>query len=408
MKFSIIVPTYKHLEDLLKPCLESLLKYTDLTDGEVIVVRNGPDDGTDAYVNSLGDKFLLLSSDEALGFTAATNLGIRMAKGENIILLNNDTILLYQEKNDWIHKLLDPMKDDVGITGPLMQFCPYAGHNFIVFFCVAINKKVFEKCGYLDEIFSPGGGEDTDLCIKAEQAGFKVIQVPTSNLSHGDGFMVGNFPIYHKAESTMLDEEHSKEWYEVIERNRKTLSERYTLPDGMFWEYDIKEYRKLVEEVPDYGTICELGTWKGRSLCSVADIIKRKNLHVIAVDTFEGTLIEDKMVADAKREDVEAIFRANIKRFGLEPIVHRATTDEASKLVEDGSLDLCFIDADHSYEGIKNDFINWKPKVKKGGVIGGHDYNGMAWQGVRKFVDEQFREVHYEYPSLVWSKQIDN
>ena len=48
------------------------------------------------------------------------------------------------------------------------------------------------------------------------------------------------------------------------------------LPDGWFHDGDIKQYRKLVEQVPDNGTIIELGVWKGRSLCSIADLIKKK------------------------------------------------------------------------------------------------------------------------------------
>lgn len=67
-KTSIIIPTYNHLEDCLKPCLESIIKNTDLTDLEVIVVANGCTDGTKEYVESLGDSFKLLWFDEPLGY----------------------------------------------------------------------------------------------------------------------------------------------------------------------------------------------------------------------------------------------------------------------------------------------------------------------------------------------------
>ena len=89
------------------------------------------------------------------------------------------------------------------------------------------------------------------------------------------------------------------------------------LPEGWFHVGDIKMYRNLVEMVPNGGTISELGVWKGRSLCSVADIIKRKNLTVYAVDTFEGTKDEEDVHSDAKVADIKKVFEDNVKRYGF-------------------------------------------------------------------------------------------
>ena len=204
MKISIVIPTYNHLDDCLKPCLESLIKYTDFNDMEVIVVANGCKDKTKEYVESLGKPFRLIWSDDGLGYTKATNLGIKESTGEIIILLNNDTVLLKQKKNDWINLLCLPLKDKVGITCPLKLYSPSAERHFAVFFCAAIKREMFDKIGLLDEIFSPGSGGDTDFSIKVEQLGYQVIQVP-DNVHYTDKFMVGSFPIYHKGESTMLD-----------------------------------------------------------------------------------------------------------------------------------------------------------------------------------------------------------
>jgi predicted O-methyltransferase YrrM len=63
------------------------------------------------------------------------------------------------------------------------------------------------------------------------------------------------------------------------------------------------------------------------------------------------------------------------------------TTNEASKLFEDGSLDGVFIDADHSYEAVKQDIQNWLPKIRVGGILAGHDYNS-TFQEVMKAVNE--------------------
>ena len=203
----------------------------------------------------------------------------------------------------------------------------------------------------------------------------------------------------------MLDEEHGGEWPSIIEKNYKILGDRYRLPEGMFFVEDFPEYRGIINEVPDGGTICELGVWQGRSLCLVADLIKRKNLRVVAVDSFAGALNEPQQMALAQQHNIEQLFRDNMNRFGLSPLVYRTITDVAAALVEDGSLDCCFIDAAHDYDSVKNDLINWEPKVKRGGIICGHDYGG-SWVGVQKAVDERYREVRHHPPSGVWSRKI--
>jgi hypothetical protein len=62
---------------------------------------------------------------------------------------------------------------------------------------------------------------------------------------------------------------------------------------------------------------------------------------------------------------------------------------DASKTVINESLDWVYIDADHSYEGIKSDYNAWYDKVRVGGIISGHDYglNGDC-EGVKQFIDE--------------------
>lgn len=65
---------------------------------------------------------------------------------------------------------------------------------------------------------------------------------------------------------------------------------------------------------------------------------------------------------------------------------------EAARTIADASLDLVFIDADHSYEGVKADLAAWVPKVKAGGWIGGHDFRNPApefdFTGVDRAVNE--------------------
>lgn len=168
------------------------------------------------------------------------------------------------------------------------------------------------------------------------------------------------------------------------------------LPDGWFFEEDIKAYRFLANQVPDHGTIIELGVWKGRSLCSIADIIKRKQLKVYAVDTFLGTSNEGTVHDEAKIVNIQDIFEENMKNFGLYPKVFSMTTDEASiKIPNTQKFDLVFIDADHSYEAVTRDINNWIPKCR--GIIAGHDYER---EGTSRAVDAIFPNVKHQ--GLVW------
>lgn len=108
IKYSIVIPTYNHCDDLLKPCIESIEKYTDMRNIEVIIVANGCTDGTREYANTLGPNYKLVWFDEPLGYTKATNQGILQAQGEYVILLNNDTEFIAQEKNFWLRLLEQP------------------------------------------------------------------------------------------------------------------------------------------------------------------------------------------------------------------------------------------------------------------------------------------------------------
>lgn len=230
-KYSLIVGTYNHLHDALIPCLESIISNTNLEDKEVIIVANGCNEDTRDYVKSLGEPFKLLWYENPLGFTVAYNIGMKAAQGEYIILLNNDIIILdEQEKDAWIKVLEYPFfsKSKVGITGPMKFFwqCGNTIRYAIAFWCVMISRRVIDDIGLLDEIFSPGMGEDGDFSIRAEEAGYQLIQVPLEGYDEfGTGTSNKHFMIYHKGNGTFNDHENMKN--EVIERNNEILNARY-------------------------------------------------------------------------------------------------------------------------------------------------------------------------------------
>ena len=70
----------------------------------------------------------------------------------------------------------------------------------------------------------------------------------------------------------------------------------------------------------------------------------------------------------------------------------QGTSEEQSKRIADEYLDFVYIDADHSYEEVKKDIDLWLPKIRKGGIIGGHD---MHLEDVQKAVAEKFPQYDH-------------
>ena len=74
--------------------------------------------------------------------------------------------------------------------------------------------------------------------------------------------------------------------------------------------------------------------------------------------------------------------------------IHHVSSEEFVKTIEDESLDFVFIDGDHSFEAALKDFQNYYPKVKKGGIFGGHDIQlDSVRNALTYFLKEKSNEV---------------
>jgi len=80
---------------------------------------------------------------------------------------------------------------------------------------------------------------------------------------------------------------------------------------------------------------------------------------------------------------------SNLKDHIDRVMMMRMNSMEAVSKFEDNSLDFCYIDGDHSLEGIYEDVVHWTPKVKIGGIIAGHDYKDGKNSGINNFFGEQ-------------------
>jgi glycosyltransferase involved in cell wall biosynthesis len=245
MKYSIVIPTYNHCDDLLKPCVESIFKNSNMQDVELIISANGCTDGTKWYLESLKHQFKSLGfekhfkvvwSDTPSGYPKATNDGIKLATTDKIVLLNNDCVLLEEgfQHNLWLDMLESSFlqNEKCGISGPVITYLPEIERNFAIFFCVMIDRKVFNTIGLLNEEYGTGTGEDVEFCIEAENAGFEIVECTASHTArlgqHG-----GLFPIYHIGQRTIHDETLVKNSSNTIIENHKKIVKKYgSLIDG--------------------------------------------------------------------------------------------------------------------------------------------------------------------------------
>eukprot|EP00747_Dinoflagellata_sp_TGD_P136477 gnl/TRDRNA2_/TRDRNA2_175560_c0_seq1.p1 gnl/TRDRNA2_/TRDRNA2_175560_c0~~gnl/TRDRNA2_/TRDRNA2_175560_c0_seq1.p1 ORF type:complete len:149 (+),score=18.58 gnl/TRDRNA2_/TRDRNA2_175560_c0_seq1:19-465(+) len=78
-------------------------------------------------------------------------------------------------------------------------------------------------------------------------------------------------------------------------------------------------------------------------------------------------------------------------RFSERAHILRKTSVDAAMWIQDGTVDLVWIDADHSYDSALRDLRAWGPKVRRGGAIAGHDYDSVC--GVPRAVHEFFEEL---------------
>jgi GT2 family glycosyltransferase len=92
MDVSIIIINYKTFQ-LTCNCINSILHYCRLTNYEIILVENGTAEFNQQNISHWGDKVKLIVSQDNLGFAGGNNLGIKLAKGAYILLLNSDTYL---------------------------------------------------------------------------------------------------------------------------------------------------------------------------------------------------------------------------------------------------------------------------------------------------------------------------
>ena len=148
-------------------------------------------------------------------------------------------------------------------------------------------------------------------------------------------------------------------------------------------------YKMVVDKFPTNSHFVEVGVWKGMSAAYMAvEIINSgKDIKFDCIDNWEYIDLQTE-IPESAYENLYEVFLQNI-----DPVKHiitpiRELSWDGAKHYDDNSLDFVFIDAAHDYESVKKDINAWFSKVKKGGIIAGHDYSWCA--DVNKAVNEFF------------------
>jgi GT2 family glycosyltransferase/Flp pilus assembly protein TadD/2-polyprenyl-3-methyl-5-hydroxy-6-metoxy-1,4-benzoquinol methylase len=236
---SIIILTWNQFE-YTRLCLDSVRQHTHLP-YELIVVDNGSTDGTVDWLRSLPD-VRLITNPTNLGFPKAANQGIGAAAGDNILLLNNDTVVT----PGWLLRLLTRLHSnpDIGMVGPLtncsagpqqipvlyrslMELDGYAWDlgrrhrgessevGMLVGFCLLAKRAVLDRIGLLDERFGLGTFEDTDLSHRAIHAGYRLAICR-------DAF------VHHFGSRTLIGNQVPAE--QLLQENLRRFAEKWSLP----------------------------------------------------------------------------------------------------------------------------------------------------------------------------------
>ena len=219
---SVIIPNREHESDLRR-CIDSIMLRSSYENYEIVVVENGStSEGIKAYYEELGKApniSVISVEQESFNYSELINKGAEAAKGEYLLLLNNDTEVITR---DWIEELLMyAQREDVGAVGCKLYYPDYtiqhagvviglgahrtAGHvhyrlakgnlgymgrlcyaqNFtaVTGACLMVSRADFDACKGLDTGFAVALN-DVDLCLKLRHMGRVNVFTPFAELFH--------------------------------------------------------------------------------------------------------------------------------------------------------------------------------------------------------------------------------
>jgi GT2 family glycosyltransferase len=309
---SVIVPCFNQLS-FTRHCIAALARHTRAP-WELVAVDNGSTDGTAAYLQGVHDAapfpVTILTNPENRGFPAACNQGLRAARGDYLVLLNNDAVVT----DAWLDQLVALADSDpkIGMTGPmsnevsppqLVEPVPYTNlddmHQFaarwrserrgkwllaerLSGFCLLIKRAVLDAVGGLDEQFGPGLCDDDDLALRVEQAGFSLAMAYDLFVHHFGGRTLVGAGIDAAA---------------LLDRNRAKLAAK--------WGFSEPVGRKVARHPwsPQAAPVPAPRDAAGRPTVSLTMIVRDEEANLPACLTSAAGLFDEIVVVDTGSTD---------------------------------------------------------------------------------------------------------
>ncbi len=267
---SIVIPNKDHVEDL-KKCMDSIDEKSDYKNYEYIIVENNSEeDITFEFYKQLEkrDNVNVLYWDKEFNYSAINNFGVKEAKGEYILLLNNDVEVI---NGDWLSQMLGYcQREEVGIVGArlyyeddtiqhagvVIGFGGIAGHTFVTLdedsdlyqsrtkvacdysavtaACLMTKKKIYEEVGGLEEAFKVAFN-DIDFCLKVRATGKLVVYNANAKLHHYESKSRGAEDTFEKKERFNSEIKlFRSRWPEILENGDPYYNVNLTLDKADF------------------------------------------------------------------------------------------------------------------------------------------------------------------------------
>lgn len=272
---SIIIPNKDHA-DMLDRCLKSIEK-SSYQNYEIIIVENNSEkeETFDYYKQLKSERIKVVYWEGTFNYSAINNFGVRAAKGDFLILLNNDVEIITE---NWIEEMLSNcQRKDVGIVGAKLYYpddtVQHAGiiigiggvagniftglpRRFTGYFhkasiqqdlsavtaaCMMVKRSVYEEAGGLEEKLQVAFN-DVDFCLRVRKAGYLVVFDPYVELYHYESKTRGSENTKEKVRRFQSEIEYMRShWLELLKKGDPMYNPNLTLTK---WDYSLKNNKR--------------------------------------------------------------------------------------------------------------------------------------------------------------------
>ncbi len=273
---SIIIPN-KDQSEALKKCLDSIREKTSYWNYEIIIVENNSEEPeTFAFYKKIaGEKIKIVTWEGEFNYSAINNFGVRHARGDYLLLLNNDVEII---NGDWLTEMLSHcQRKEVGIVGAKLYYPDntiqhagiiigiggVAGSVFVglprafsgylhkasiqldlsavTAACMLVKRSVFEQVGGLEEKLKVAFN-DVDFCLRVREKGYLVVYDPYAELYHYESKTRGAEDTKEKIRRFQTEIEYMRShWIGLLKKGDPYYNCNLSLTK---WDYSLKNNQR--------------------------------------------------------------------------------------------------------------------------------------------------------------------